>query len=304
MRKIIPLTLLSLSLSAAAPLRAQDGLFTDLKTDVTAPRASQVQNRQVAPADNSNSVRPLPGMEQLREMLLIAGYSAKAADEGQTAINVQGDGWAATLTMQLVNDRSDLLLTLRLSERLDASVMTQERLLKLMQVNAAQSSGGFALSEEGNRLSLRMTLDNREMSVNRLRNGIESLRSLADKNQDAWMFAMSAAGNSNSNAEVPKINAEQSVSSPLVGKWIGSRTKEDAFALLINSNGTFQLAIVSKGQNKKSQGQFTLSGGELTLTGTDGTKLAGTVQMGDGSFDLILKGTGNAVSKLSFRKAK
>ena len=86
----------------------------------------------------------------------------------------------------------------------------------------------------------------------------------------------------------------------LVGKWAAARSKTEAFALQINTDGTFALVTVSGGKTSQSTGKYTLVGNKLTLTDTKGTKIAGTATLRSAKeFKFLPTG---AKSPLTFKK--
>lgn len=305
-------TLIFTCATSLTAVQAQEGLFTEIRADAVF-RDAQPGTSQTRPNAGDDS-RSLPGNDALREMLSVAGYAPKAL-ENSLAIDVQGENWNSQLILELQNDRSELLLSIRLADRVDPNQLTKERLLKLMQLNASQTAATFLLSEKADQLSVRVRVENRDMSVNRLRNAIENLRTLADNQRDAWQFnkplvaatppkaegppAAAPPANAPANAPAPAATA---AASPLVGKWVGSRQNE-AFALQVSAAGEFQLAFITQGKNRKLQGSLTLQGDQLTLAGTDGTKLTGTIKLADGKLDFTLPAANNGTTVLNFRKA-
>lgn len=89
----------------------------------------------------------------------------------------------------------------------------------------------------------------------------------------------------------------------IVGQWSTARSSDEAFAMQLNSDGSFILIFVRRGEQSFSTGKFTLSGSQLTLTTSDGGEFTGKVSnltlLG---FEFTPQG-GAATTKLSFQRA-
>jgi hypothetical protein len=87
----------------------------------------------------------------------------------------------------------------------------------------------------------------------------------------------------------------------LVGKWSAVRSAKEAFALQLNTDGSFVLVYVKDGKQSRSTGKYALSDGLLTLTTSDGSKFSGSLgNVSARSFEFIPQ---SAASKLTFQRA-
>lgn len=99
--------------------------------------------------------------------------------------------------------------------------------------------------------------------------------------------------------------ATTGISQALTGRWAGSRSKSEAFAIEFGADGTFRLAFVSGTKKTTSTGRFTLNADRLTLTGTDSLTLAGTMtSSSDTEFQFTPESGKRKDATLVFRKVK
>jgi hypothetical protein len=91
----------------------------------------------------------------------------------------------------------------------------------------------------------------------------------------------------------------------LLGRWSGSRSSTEAFAILFDAQGKFVLVSIQNGKQTRSSGTFGLNETVLTLTGSDGLKLTGTVSLkSESEFDFLPQTNGATAVALNFRKAR
>ena len=89
----------------------------------------------------------------------------------------------------------------------------------------------------------------------------------------------------------------------VVGKWSAARSKTEAFAMQLNSDGKFMLVAVKNGKETKSEGQFTFREGQLTLAAKDGGKLIGSVSaLTADAFEFTPQNV--AAGKLTFKRGR
>lgn len=88
----------------------------------------------------------------------------------------------------------------------------------------------------------------------------------------------------------------------VIGRWSAARSATEAFAMQLNTDGSFTLVYVKDGKQSKSTGKYTLAGSQLTLNTNDGGKFNGSISnVTARSFEFIPPT--NAAGKLTFQKA-
>ena len=103
----------------------------------------------------------------------------------------------------------------------------------------------------------------------------------------------------------PPAASPQVSANSLQGRWSASRSATEAFAMLLNGDGTFVLVSVSNGKQARSTGKFTLLNGQLTLETSNGGRLLGKVTLVTASeFRFEQQPTSGATgTPLTFRKS-
>ena len=127
------------------------------------------------------------------------------------------------------------------------------------------------------------TIPNGQVGPRMIREVLERLTTIAEETAPLWEIG----GNSPAN---------------LVGKWSAARSASEAFALQLNTDGSFALVSVKDGKQGRSAGKFSLSGGQLVLATSEGGKLAGNLSMQSAdAFEFAPQGS---TSPLKFARAK
>jgi uncharacterized protein (TIGR03066 family) len=319
MRKSFASIVLSLSLLNVGGAWGAEGLFSDVSLDLTPPAPSTDQNSQTPREGQApQQLPPSAPADQLGLALLVAGYQPKEVSKDVVAITMTVEEMTIPVLVSTETASNQIRLTMLLSSLADVRQLPTASLLKLLGSNRTLQPAFFAYNEAQQRIELQVSLPASSTSDTRLREELDNLAEIAKKTEKTWNIGQMitspvAQTESDSPAEQPKssdnepeiiiapVTAKKAPSqtqagaptpppataapqataktNPLVGKWSATLSNEDAFALLLKSDGSFVLVHVKNSKTTQTTGKTTLAGNLLTLTSTDGTKLAGTVTM-------------------------
>lgn len=203
-----------------------------------------------------------------------------------------------------------LLLSLIDAKQLPAA----DRVLALLSANRQRKSAFFAYNSTRKCLELVTQITNERVTPRNLREELRQLATIADSTASSWEVTTSeppppksvVAANTTPAAAgsttAPSASTAPTPVPVLTGRWSATRSANEAFALLLNTDGSFALAFVKDGKTVKSTGQFTFANNQLTLTGSDSSKFVGSVTNAtEKGFDFTIQGS--VASKLQFQKA-
>lgn len=297
------------AMSAAATARA-DNLFSNVS--ISSPFGGSSDNGGATP--RQTAPQRLAGPASLSEMLRNGGLQPRELDAQVIAVKLQRDGGNLPVLITFTEDYNQLRLVMVLAVHKEGESISDKSLLGLLEANHVNNTAYFAYSKEQRRTELHKLIDNRSLTPQRLAGELNAMADIADRSKELWAIdteTPAAPPASTSVAANPKpapqakpvakpAPAKTQGNSVLVGRWAASRSKTEAFALQINSNGTFALVTVVSGKTSQSTGNFTLTGNRLTLKDTKGTQISGTVTLSSAKeFKFLPAG---AKSALTFKK--
>ncbi len=287
---------------------ADNDLFSSVRTEsVFAPAGGTPANP--APA---RPTKPLPELEikvsstgELARKLRLAGFKVEEDGENRmVSTKTQLGQWTFPVVMVLAEDNSQLMVALLLSSIANENQIPQDKLLELLQANRQYAPSSFGYSAKRKRTELYHVVKNQQISGQKLREEIDRLAQIASETAKLWNFTAQSQAPSTSPAQTPADTPK--VSSSLTGKWVATRSANEAFAIQFNADGTFLLAYVNNGSQTRSTGKFTLSGQQLVLegSGSDGFRLAGTLsQPTNKEFQFLPENSAAGAAKLIFKQA-
>ncbi|MEJ7592742.1 MAG: hypothetical protein WKF77_14435 [Planctomycetaceae bacterium] len=284
----------------------------------------------------------LTSTDELVHTLQEASFEASAAGTRMAATTKQLDSWIFPVLVTLSENEQDVSIVLGLRAVSDSQKVPATRLLRLLESNEKSGRTSFAFNRDRNRIELFSLIKNAGVNAQGLREEINRLAILARDTESLWNLEESVGGAALTQttaahggatkvpvqgvavspvtpsvpvATVPTATAPQPSSAPaanpqvaaysLHGRWSASRSATEAFAILLNADGTFVLASVSNGKQARSTGKFTLQNGQLTLETSDGGRLQGKVTFVTASeFRFEQQSNGTTGAALTFRKAQ
>ena len=256
----------------------------------------------------------LTSTDELVHTLQEASFEASAAGTRMAATTKQLDLWIFPVLVILSETEQDVSIVLGLRAVSDSQKVPATRLLRLLESNEKSGRTSFAFNRDRNRIELFSLIKNAGVNAQGLREEINRLAILARDTESLWNLDESAGGAALTQnkaahggatkvpvppvavspvtpsvpvATVPTATAPQPSSVPaanpqiaansLHGRWSASRSATEAFAILLNADGTFVLVSVSNGKQARSTGKFILQNSRLTLETSDGGRLLGKV---------------------------
>jgi hypothetical protein len=274
-----------------------------------------------------------PELSERRQKVLNVGQLVDLLRDGGLVGQADGD---ATVTLELPHARGPFPVVIGLSEdreqlvvlmllsQLDAQqTLSTDRLLGLLAANKEHRPAMFSYSDSRKRIELVLSLMNQEISGRLLRDELQRLATIAESTASLWEIApasgaiaaqpapqtapQAAAPSATAAAprQVPAAAPTQvtaAAAAGLVGRWSAARSASEAFAILLNNDGTFTLVYVKDGKQSQSKGNYSVAGGQLVLTTAEGTKFSGNLSnLTSKSFDFVP--VGSTAGKLTFQRA-
>jgi hypothetical protein len=171
-----------------------------------------------------------------------------------------------------------------------------------MEANRADRAERFAFSARLGRIELHRSLENRDVTGKGLRETLETMVTVADETATLWKLDEAASGAPSSVGSTTAASGETSANS-LVGSWTSSRSKTQAFALRLGTDGKFALVTVDGSRNATSTGSYVLRDGKLSLNDAKGGSLAGTIAVRS-TDEFEFSPAGSSAATLVFKRAK
>jgi len=325
---------------ATPPVPAQeaDSLFSSV-------RAATAFDNDIATNGASSvavGTQRLTSTDELVHTLQEASFEAAAGGNRMAATKKQLDSWMFPVLVSLSENEQDVSVVLGLRAVSDSRKVPATRLLQLLESNEKSGRTSFAFNRERNRIELFSLIRNSGVNAQTLRDEINRLAILARDTESLWNLEESAGGAASTQvtitnggatkvpllpvvptpvsspapvANAPAPNAPQATAGPAAslpiaansvqGRWSASRSSTEAFAILLNTDGTFVLVSVNNGKQARSTGKFTLQNNQLTLETSDGGRLLGKVTLVTASefrFEQ-LQTSGVTGTPLTFRKS-
>ncbi len=324
---------------ATTPVAAEeeDSLFSSV-------RAATAFNEEIGTNGvNSIAIgaQRLTSADEIVHTLQEASFEASANGTRRAATTKQLDSWIFPVLVTLSENEQEVSIVLGLRAVRDSQKVPATRLLQLLESNEKSGRTSFAFNRDRNRIELCSLIKNAGVNAQALRDEINRLAILARDTELLWNLEESAGGAALTQAaganggatkvpltpvavapvtpsvpiaNVPNANVPQNGTPPaaspqvsansLQGRWSASRSATEAFAMLLNGDGTFVLVSVSNGKQARSTGKFTLLNSQLTLETSNGGRLLGKVTLVTASeFRFEQQSNGATGAALTFRKS-
>ena len=324
--------ILTLGFIALATSARADDLFSRVSLDSPFASGSKssgptASGEKSAPSDRAQKI--LNG-DHLAEMLRDADLDPKVEGDDFVSFKFKHQRWDFPVAMNLTDHNSRLWIVFVLTKLEGGKQLKTEQLAGLLGANRDLRPAMFTMADSGKRIELYLALPNDQISPKVLRDNLQTLAGVAEQTAGLWEVSSAATGttsgkpngqNRPAQTEVPNspppvastktvpnspppVSSAPSAASGLMGKWSAAMGEKDAIALLMKADGSFVMVQVKDGKQGRSTGNFTFASSTLTLTGSDGTKIAGSVtQTSDKAFDFTPQNGTTKSGKLSFKKA-
>lgn len=313
MRFLFSLTVLAALFCGVTQVHADDSLFSEVAMEsVFEKQVATVKD--VATISDGETMQRIVGVSSLIQVLKAAGFEPSEEQDSAT-FKLNHAQWIFPVSMTVFVDEDRIACEMSLVKMEEDASFDKETLLKLLVSNTATQGGYFAFDQENKRIQLRVSLSNRAVTARQLKADLTRLAILAEQKSDIWSKS-NATPKTESTVAVPTTTTNTAKPTnatnagktrfSLAGTWSASLNSGEAFALRLNSEGTFQLVHMKSGKATSSKGKVSRSGNSLTLIGDDKITLNCTVnQTVADKFQLAVNDAkGNVAIKLDFSKAK
>ncbi|TWU26421.1 hypothetical protein Pla52o_02740 [Novipirellula galeiformis] len=304
MRYLFSFAVLAALFCGNAQVHADDNLFSEVAMEsVFEKQVATVKD--VATITDGETTQRIVGVSSLIQVLKAAGFEPRE-EQGSATFKLNHAQWIFPVSMTVFVDEDRIACEMSLVKMEDDASFDKETLLKLLVSNTATQGGYFAFDQENKRIQLRVSLSNRAVTARQLKADLTQLAILAERKSDIW----SKSNSKPSTSVAPAIPTHGASSAKprlsLAGTWSASLNSGEAFALRLNSEGTFQLVHMKSGKSTSSKGKVTRVDDKLTLIGDDKITLNCTVnQTVADKFQLAVNDAkGNVAIKLDFTNAK
>ncbi|GAA4449521.1 hypothetical protein [Novipirellula rosea] len=288
-------------------VHADDSLFSEVAMEsVFEKQVATVKD--VATISDGETMQRIVGVSSLIQVLKAAGFEP-SEEQGSATFKLNHAQWIFPVSMTVFVDEDRIACEMSLVKMEDDASFDKETLLKLLVSNTATQGGYFAFDQQNKRIQLRVSLSNRAVTARQLKADLTQLAILAERKSEIWS-QNNAPAKTESTATTPTKPTNSTNSAKkhfsLAGTWSASLKSGEAFALRLNSEGTFQLVHMKSGKATSSKGKVTRADNKLTLIGDDKITLNCTVnQTVADKFQLAVNDAkGNVAIKLDFTKAK
>lgn len=186
---------------------------------------------------------------------------------------------------------------------------------KWMQLlNRLSNRSNVQLIASAQKLALRSSLSNRDVTTDRIRSVAQRLADAATdslpllatlQNKQSAVVAATPTGVSPSSASNdPSNSITETQPASIEGTWSANTSATDAWAIRFGDDGGFVMVHTSGGKNAVSRGQFRATKNQLTLNETSGVTLSGILdRTAENAFRWKLTDTaGNVTTTLAFVK--
>jgi hypothetical protein len=328
----------TLAISFCAPnVTRADDLFSRVQINSvfsqTGSTANSPNNGQFPPEGAERRQKVL-NIGQLVDLLRDGGLTGQADGDTSVALELPHARGPFPVVIGLSEDREQLVVLMLLSQLDAQQTLSTDRLLGLLAANKEHRPVMFSYSDSRKRIELVLSLTNQEISGRLLRDEMQRLAAIADSTASLWEIAPAngaIAAQPAPQATAPQATAPQATApqaaapsvtaaaprqvpaaaptqvtaaaaAGLVGRWSAARTASEAFAILLNNDGTFTLVYVKDGKQSQSKGQYSIASGQLVLTTAEGAKFSGNLtNVTSKSFDF--NPSGSTAGKLTFQRA-
>jgi hypothetical protein len=288
-----------------------------------APQSGQV------PPELTERRQKVLSTSQLVDLLRDGGLASQADGDATVTLDLAHPRGPFPVVIGLSEDREQLVVLLLLSQLDAQQTLSTDRLLGLLAANKEHRPAMFSYSDSRKRIELVLSLTNQDISGRLLRDELQRLATIAESTASLWEAAPSSGSvaaqpapqatttpaatppavaptvTATAPRQVPAAAPTQVTSAAaagLVGRWSAARSASEAFAILLNNDGTFTLVYVKDGKQSQSKGQYSVASGQLVLTTAEGAKFSGSLtNISSKSFDF--SPTGSTAGKLTFQRA-
>lgn len=294
MRYFVALTLLALTLIRPAVAEDQK-LFTEIglqdvyssSTTKTSPTRETAAN---LPAET--------GMAAVESMLKELGFKVTQGNNGTVSITVQRNQLRFLATLS-VGNKTRLMIEMPIAKVGAAETLDSSRLLAVLSVGDQLQDVFVSFNRSQNTIKVQHVTDTRVVTSDSIRIKLIEMATVAEKQQSVWKSNQITAKKPSTTTS-PRANSTLR----LAGIWTATVNKNEAFALQIQNDQTFQLVHQRSGKSSVSKGKWQINGQRLALNGDQRAKIAGQVtQTAADAFQLTI-GTAPATLVLKFKSAK
>lgn len=183
------------------------------------------------------------------------GFRSSAVGSRQVRLQKSLDPFTFPVLVTLSPDESSVTIVMGLRTVEKPEELDSATLLQMMEVSQKHAPFGMAWNRERTRLESWVVLQNDRLTGERLRDAINRMAVIASKNQSLWM-------------------RDQDPTESLVGKWVATRSRSEAFAIEFQPDSRFTLVYVNGESQTRSEGRWVVADNQLTLNGT-GVQLKG-----------------------------
>jgi hypothetical protein len=279
MNVLIRLSSVALVLALATAAGAEDPLFVDKEK-------SPGKVFDAASGSPATTPQRIESLEKLQTMLDEMGLDPAAPSDGEIALQLRLTKWTFPCFLKLSDDGRTVAMSLILQGK-RGEALDSGRLLALLNANSQVRPVVFAYNDQRKRMELQLGVPNENVGPAIL--------------EDALKLLVRSAANTSSIWDVPQpSDSAEPQQSSLVGNWSAARGKNEAFAIALKTDGTFDLVYVKNKSTSKSNGKYTLKEGKLTLITAAGRQEAAITNVTAGSFEFQ---SSAKADKLTFKKA-
>ncbi|MCU0878135.1 MAG: copper resistance protein NlpE [Pirellulaceae bacterium] len=320
-------TLSTLAMSFCTPSGARaDDLFSRVQINSVFSQTggTATPNNGQLPPELSERRQKVLNVGQLVDLLRDGGLVGQADGDATVTLDLPHTRGPFPVVIGLSEDREQLVVLLLLSQLDAQQTLSTDRLLALLAANKEHRPAMFSYSDSRKRIELVLSLTNQEISGRMLRDELQRLAGIAESTASLWETAPATgaiAAQPTPQAAAPQPAAPSATAAAprqvpaaaptqvtaaaaagLVGRWSAARSASEAFAILLNNDGTFTLVYVKDGKQSQSKGQYSITSGQLVLTTAEGAKFSGNLtNVTTKSFDF--NPTGSTAGKLTFQRA-
>ena len=256
---LIPvLAYISMGISA----QEQD-LFSSIRSGevfATRPEKTEVKTGRITTIDD------------LINRLNQTGFRPNAAGSRKLRLQKSLDSFTFPVLVSLSPDESSVTIVMGLRTVAQREELDSATLLRMLEVSQKHAPFGMAWNRERSRLESYVVLRNERLTGERLRDTINRMAVIASENRSLWFQ------NTPTKSTQPTHRSTES----LVGKWVATRSRSEAFAIEFQADNHFTLVYVNGESQTRSEGTWAVAGSQLTLNGT-GLPLRGRLESRAGS---------------------
>ncbi len=313
MHRSIKIAFIFLCAASSSALAGDNDLFSKVRVDSVFTNSNESSADKAAAKKEEKSSTSVAGIGHLSDLARSAGFEVKEESSRSISTSLQISGWSVPVLMTLSEDKSEIAIALLLRTVKDETDLSTGRLLALLNANRTHAPAFFAFSPIQKRTELHRIVKNRGITSETLESTVRNLGDVANETSSLWQAEATTApkpdpSSPRNRAETADLKSNpveiETSSKALLGNWSAVRSESEAFAIQLNSNGTFVLVHVASQQQNRSTGNFTLEGETLTLSSDTGAPISATISLQSPTeFHFLPKNAAKETAKLIFKKA-